>query len=145
MRICVILTVVATWLGGPLVLGGCPSPTASQPRGRSPQYGEPASPMVSATALTPGDASSAWEIALPAQGGRGKVQDLVVTVIEVVEKRTMDGNGMMRATLRLRANGKDENVEITSDQPKLEWNGYELQYLGGWREEVKLKIHRLSR
>jgi hypothetical protein len=84
------------------------------------------------------------DLVLPSKSGSGTFQGLEISVVEVVEKRKMDGSGMMRATLRLRAAGKEETIEITSDEPKRTWNGYVLEYRGGWRDEVQLTIRRVA-
>ena len=91
---------------------------------------------------------------LPADGGTGSAAGLTVTVLDVVEKRTMEGNSMMRVQLHLRRAGTpaptaevmakqtDSQVTLTSDPGDdiATWNGYRIGYLGGWRTEVELKI-----
>lgn len=91
---------------------------------------------------------------LPAKAGTGSAAGLSVTVIEVVEKRLMNGNSMMRVTLHLRRAGTpapkpeqlraqtDAVVVLTSDPGGdiVTWNGFRVGYLGGWRTEVDLQI-----
>lgn len=90
------------------------------------------------TPLPPSPTNVDWK--LPADGGKGTFRDLEVSVVEVVEKRLLDGSGMMRVTLRLKSPGHEETVALTSDEPNLEWNGYRLEYKGGWRDEVELSV-----
>lgn len=91
---------------------------------------------------------------LPADQGTGSATGLTVTVLEVVEKRTMKGNSMMRVTLHLRPAGtpaptiavmqtqQDSVVTLTSDPGGdiVTWSGFRIGYLGGWRDEVDLQI-----
>lgn len=73
--------------------------------------------------------------------GRGSAHGLDIEVVENVEKRTMEGNSIMRVGLRLRANGATETVTLYSDdQPRVTWGGYTIEYRGGWRNEVALVI-----
>ncbi|GMV12567.1 MAG: hypothetical protein AMXMBFR56_07910 [Polyangiaceae bacterium] len=109
-----------------------PAPAAAAPNARPPDVA-PAEPAEPAGA----------SLVLPADRGSGQFRGLRIDVVDLVEKRTLDGSGMMRATLRLRADGKDETVELTSDDPKRSWQGYELDYdPAGWRQEVRLRVQR---
>ncbi len=91
---------------------------------------------------------------LVAEQGAGSAAGLAVTVLEVVEKRTMEGTSMMRVTLHLRRAGtpaptiavmqqqQASVVQLTSDRGNdvVTWNGFRVVYLGGWRTEVDLRV-----
>lgn len=75
--------------------------------------------------------------------GRGSVLGLDIEVVDNVEKRTMEGNSIMRVGLRLHAIGATETVTLYSDdQPRVTWGGYTIEYRGGWRNEVELLVSR---
>ncbi|MDC0720384.1 hypothetical protein [Nannocystis bainbridge] len=90
---------------------------------------------------------------LDARGGIGAAAGLAFTVLEVVEKFMNDGNTMMRVKLHVRRAGtpapsaaeladEDSRVTLTSDpgSDTTTWNGFRIDYLGGWRDEVELRI-----
>lgn len=91
---------------------------------------------------------------LDANAGSGTAAGLTVTVLDVVEKRTMEGTSMMRVLLHVRPAGapapalaamqqqEDALVHLTSDPGEdiATWRGYRIGYLGGWRTEVELKV-----
>lgn len=125
-----------------------PNGVEPAPDGRSvaaPAVTEQGFTEPSAAPHTPAAAApTSAKLVLPAEAGKAKFRTLDIEVVELVEKRLMDGSGMMRATLRLRSGDKDETIQLTSDDPKLTWNGYELEYQGGWRQEVQLSVRWLS-
>lgn len=68
-------------------------------------------------------------------------EHLSVEVIEIVEKRLMTGDGMMRIGLRLSTpEGGDECLDFTSSETTRHWRGRRFRYLGGWRSEMRLAI-----
>ena len=69
---------------------------------------------------------------------------LTLEVIEIVEKRLLSGEGMMRVRLRLVTPEGAELLEFTSQEPVRRWRDLSLRYLGGWRSEVQLEIERAS-
>lgn len=91
---------------------------------------------------------------LAAVEGAGSAAGLAVTVLEVIEKRTMDGGSMMRVRLHVRragtpapapavmANQQESLVTLTSEPGGdiVTWNGFRIGYVGGWRTEVDLRI-----
>ncbi|MBL9101775.1 MAG: hypothetical protein JNL82_12505 [Myxococcales bacterium] len=91
---------------------------------------------------------------LDANAGSGTAAGLTVTVLDVVEKRKMEGTSMMRVLLHVRPAGapapalaamqqqEDALVRLTSDPGEdiATWRGYRIGYLGGWRTEVELKV-----
>lgn len=93
-------------------------------------------------------------LVLSADGGSGSAAGLAVTVLEVVEKRMVEGGSMMRVRLHLRRTGalapsmdamakqQDSLVTLTSDPGGdiVTWNNFKIGYLGGWRSEVSLVI-----
>lgn len=105
-------------------------------------------PIASAAALT------GTPLKLAADQGTGSAAGLAVTVLGVVEKRTMEGNSMMIVSLHLRRAGTpaptdavmreqaESLVTLTSDpgDDVATWNGFRVGYLGGWRTEVELQI-----
>lgn len=110
--------------------------------------------VLSVTPIATAASLTGTALTLPAKDGAGSAAGLAVTVIEVVEKRTMEGNSMMRVTLHLRRAGtpaptpeqlrarSDAIVTLTSDAGDdiVTWHGFRVGYLGGWRTEVELKI-----
>jgi hypothetical protein len=71
-----------------------------------------------------------------------KVDDnLTITVVYIVEKwLPPNRRPVMEIPLDFKMNGKVEQMIIDSDHPHFEWKGYEFNYVGGWRYEVKLQI-----
>jgi hypothetical protein len=50
----------------------------------------------------------------------------------------------MEISLQIKTSEKTESVIVTSDKPHIVWEDYEFDYLGGWRDEVKLKIKKIK-
>lgn len=65
---------------------------------------------------------------------------LGVEAVEIVEKRLMSGEGMMRVGLRLTTADGEAWLDFTSLEPVREWRGRRFRYLGGWRSELRLAI-----
>lgn len=114
--------------------------------------------VLTVTPIPTAHALAGTPLKLAADQGAGTAAGLAVTVIDVVEKRTMEGNSMMRVTLHLRPAGtpaptaamikaqEDSVVTLTSDpgDDVVTWRGFRIGYLGGWRTEVELRIVRPS-
>jgi hypothetical protein len=76
-------------------------------------------------------------------------ENLTIKVIDIIEEMGMpDGdNGTINhnrseilATLIFTTNKKTEELTICTDSPLIKWEGYEFEYIGGWRNEVILRI-----
>lgn len=108
-------------------------------------------------AVTPVSAAGSLggaSLKLAANQGTGAAAGLAVTVLEVVEKFLNNGNTRMRVRLHVRRAGtpappaadmleqQDSLVTLTSDPDSdtATWNGFRIDYLGGWRTEVELRI-----
>ncbi len=89
-------------------------------------------------------ADAAQDISIPTDG-RGAVLGLEIAVLENIEKRTMEGTELMRIGLRLRANGQQEDVGLTSPgREEVSWGGYHIRYRRGWRQQVDLTVTRVA-
>ena len=67
--------------------------------------------------------------------GTAVIEGVEVYVVQIVEKRTMDGDEALVGTIRVRANGQEQEVMFESGGgsgrgPTTVWNGYEI-YVGG--------------
>jgi hypothetical protein len=70
---------------------------------------------------------------------------LTITVLLIVEVRyPPDKCSVMEISLQIKTSEKTESVIVTSDKPHIVWEDYEFDYLGGWRDEVKLKIKKIK-
>ena len=76
-------------------------------------------------------------------GGRATVLGLAVEVTDNTEKREMDGSSFMRVGLHVKAGGEEADVALTSQDTFAAWLGYEIEYTGGWRQDLTLKVTRL--
>jgi hypothetical protein len=74
---------------------------------------------------------------------------LTIKVINIIEEmgmpETNDGaNSHTRseiiAKLIFSTDKKTEQLTICTDEPMIKWEGYEFEYIGGWRDEVILKV-----
>ncbi len=65
-----------------------------------------------------------------------------IVLTDLVEKRMVpDRRSMMRARFTISAEGApDRNIELTSDDPRVEIDGAVIEYLGGWRSEARLRV-----
>jgi hypothetical protein len=64
-----------------------------------------------------------------------------LTVLEIVEAwLPPDRHSVIEANFVIETSKKTERLVITSDEPHKIWENYEFDYLGGWRDEVKLTI-----
>ena len=110
--------------------------------------------VLTVTPIAGASALKGTPLKLAAELGSGEAAGLAVTVLNVVEKRTMEGNSMMRVALHLRRAGttaptvavmqqqQASLVTLTSDpgDDVVTWEGFRVGYLGGWRTEVELTI-----
>lgn len=110
--------------------------------------------VLTVTPIAGASALKGTPLKLAAELGSGEAAGLAVTVLDVVEKRTMEGNSMMRVALHLRRAGtpaptvavmqqqQASLVTLTSDpgDDVVTWEGFRVGYLGGWRTEVELTI-----
>ena len=110
--------------------------------------------VLAVTSIASAGSLGGTPLKLVADQGTGSAAGLTITVLEVVEKRTMAGNSMMRVRLHVRRAGtpaptaavmetqQDSVVTLTSDPGGdiATWNGFRIGYLGGWRTEVDLQI-----
>lgn len=90
------------------------------------------------------------DVTIPTSGytgvrGRGAALGIDIEVTDNTEKREMDGNSMMRVGLRVRANGQEGELQLTSraSEKQTTWNGFVFEYRGGWRDKVNLRVTRL--
>ena len=68
-------------------------------------------------------------------------ENTTITVLSILEKRmNPDRRSVMKISLRFQTSDNKKTITFDSDHPKISWNNYEFEYLGGWRTEVKLKI-----
>ncbi|MEZ4451855.1 MAG: hypothetical protein R3B09_20495 [Nannocystaceae bacterium] len=110
--------------------------------------------VLAVTPVSAAGATGGASLKLAADGGAGAAGGLAVTVLEVVEKFMSDGGTMMRVRLHVRRAGtpappaaemleqRESLVTLTSDPGSdvATWNGFRIDYLGGWRTEVELRI-----
>ncbi len=74
----------------------------------------------------------------------GEALGLKIDVLSIVEKRLMDGRGMMRVGIRVHEGAENEALEFESPGAEvLTWKNYRFTYRGGWRSEVDLLVERL--
>ena len=65
---------------------------------------------------------------------------LTITVVQIVEEwMAPNRRSVMVISLRMQMPDIDQTVQITSDEPVLNWMNYRFEYLGGWRDEVRLR------
>lgn len=113
-----------------------PTPVEAPPMSTPPTTPDPAPAQTSATITIPTPYVPDSDVR-----GSGSALGLAIEVVDNVEKRTMEGNSLMRVGLRLHANGATESVTLYSDaQPRVTWGGYTVEHRGGWRHEVELLI-----
>jgi hypothetical protein len=76
-------------------------------------------------------------------------KNLTIKVIDIIEEMGMpdDNDGTSNhnrseilARLIFTTDKKTEELTICTDSPIIKWEGYEFEYIGGWRSEVILKI-----
>jgi hypothetical protein len=69
--------------------------------------------------------------------------NLTITVMEIIEEREAPNRrSVMLVTLKMLTSDGEEVVYISSDAPHLNWKSYKFEYIGGWRNEVRLQhIH----
>jgi hypothetical protein len=75
--------------------------------------------------------------------------NLTIKVVDIVEEmgmpETNDGTinhtrSEIIAKLIFSTDKKTEQITICTDAPLIKWEGYEFEYIGGWRDSVILKI-----
>jgi hypothetical protein len=66
-----------------------------------------------------------------------------IEVSENIEKRDMDGSSLMRIRLHVKADRDETDVALTSQELFAVWKRYEIEYTGGWRQDLTLKVTRL--
>jgi hypothetical protein len=68
---------------------------------------------------------------------------LTVAVVGIGEiMYAPDKRTEMEISLHMKTPEKEKDISFTSDKPTLVWEGYEFEYLGGWTNEVRLKLKR---
>jgi len=66
--------------------------------------------------------------------------NLTITVMEIIEKwEAPNRRSVMVVELKMLTSDGEEIVHISSDAPRLNLKSYKLEYIGGWRNEVKLQ------
>lgn len=128
-----------------LILGCASSPPPTDP----PEVVLPtpsAAPQPTMTSSTPPPSAAdpnRAEIVIQGEG-TGQALGLKIDVLSIVEKRTMDGSGMMRVGIRVHEGAENEAFEFESPGGEvLTWKNYRFTYRGGWRSEVDLLVERL--
>ncbi len=76
--------------------------------------------------------------------GQATVLGLEIHVVDNTEKRTEEGHDFMRVQLRVRARGEEGTVHLSSERTHAAWNGYEIDYRGGWRKNVELTVRKTT-
>ena len=66
--------------------------------------------------------------------------NLSITVMQIIEEwEAPNRRSVMLVTLKMLTSDGDEIVHLSSDAPHLNWRNYKFEYIGGWRNEVKLQ------
>jgi hypothetical protein len=67
--------------------------------------------------------------------------NLTVKVLYILEMwLPPNRRSVIEVNLEFWMDGKKGQVSFNSDEPHFACDGYEFEYLGGWRDEVKLKL-----
>lgn len=90
----------------------------------------------------PPKGSTTERVTIPTDG-RATVLGLEIQVRENIEKRDMDGSSLMRIQLHVKAGPDETDVALSSQEVFAAWKRYEIEYAGGWRQDLTLKITRL--
>lgn len=76
-------------------------------------------------------------------GGTGTIFDLTLEVVDNVEKRTMEGNSLMRVGVKITRGKETGEISFYSPgQDEASWGGYRFRYRGGWRSEVVMLVEK---
>jgi hypothetical protein len=65
---------------------------------------------------------------------------LTIRVETILEKWYEGRLSVMVVTIKLKTFLRRDSIVLTSESRKALWGNYELQYVGGWRDEVELNI-----
>lgn len=104
-----------------------------------------AAPLATSTLATPTPAAPAFADLVIPNEGTGQALGLTIQVLSIVEKRLMDGSGMMRVGVRVSDGSTKEDLQFESPGNEVRTFGrYKLTYRGGWRSEVQLLIESVS-
>lgn len=100
-----------------------------------------AAPLASSTPATPSPHGPAFADLVIPNEGTGQALGLTIQVLSIVEKRLMDGSGMMRVNLRVSDGTTQEDLQFESPgNEERTFGRYKLTYRGGWRSEVQLLV-----
>jgi hypothetical protein len=66
---------------------------------------------------------------------------LKMTVLFIVEEwDDQCRRAEIHVTINMKTPHAEEEITITTENRNVSWRGYEIEYMGGWRKAVQLKI-----